>query len=221
MVDEHLAETAPAEDHLIQMGRRADIGGGLLEERLAGERGEWRLLARLPDDGIAAHQRDRGVPRPDGDGEVERRDHCGGSVRVPRLHQPVARPLGGDGSSGELPRQPDGELADVDHLLDLAEAFRADLADLDRDELAEVVLVLTEQFAEPSHQSAPDGCGRVPPTGECVLRPADRVDHVSWRVSGEPAELAPGDRCAGRDGAVLVQFRLGAATPQGGQRSPA
>ena len=120
----------------------------------------------------------------------------------------------------QLARQADGELADVDHLLDLAEAFGADLAGLDRDQLAELGLVLTEQLTEPAHELPRTGAGVSRQTwNACSARPTASI-HVSWRVSGQPAELTPGDRCAGRDGAVLVQFQLGAATPQGGQRSP-
>ena len=44
--------------------------------------------------------------------------------RVPGLHQPVARALGRHRPAVQLPRQADGEVADVDHLLDLAAAPR-------------------------------------------------------------------------------------------------
>ncbi len=53
-----------------------------------------RQLRRLPHDGVAADQRDRGVPRPDGDGEVERADDADHAERVPGLHRagaPAAR----------------------------------------------------------------------------------------------------------------------------------
>ena len=43
-------------------------------QRLAGERGEQRLVGRLPHDGIAADEGERGVPRPHRDREVERAD---------------------------------------------------------------------------------------------------------------------------------------------------
>ena len=48
-----------------------------------------------------------------------------GPMRVPHLHQAVARPLGRDGPAVELAREADGEVADVDHLLDLAQALAA------------------------------------------------------------------------------------------------
>src|SRR5699024_12006436 len=46
-----------------------------------------------------------------------------------------------------------GEVADVDHLLDLAQALRGDLADLDRDQPAERLLVGAQLLAEQPHRS--------------------------------------------------------------------
>ena len=88
-----------------------------------------------------------------------------GPDRVPRLHQPVAWTLAGDRETVQLPRETDREVADVDHLLDLAEAFGADLAGLDRHQLAELVLVLAEELAEPAHAShrAPGRASRATP----------------------------------------------------------
>ncbi len=60
---------------------------------------------------------------------------------MPRLHHPVLAALRGDGQAVQLARQAHREVADVDHFLDLAEAFRGNLADLDRDEPAEGLLV--------------------------------------------------------------------------------
>ena len=98
----------------------------------AGQRGQRGLLRRLPDHGVAADQGERGVPGPDRDREVERGDDADDAERVPGLHQPVARALRGDGQAVELAGQPDREVADVDHLLHLAERLGADLAGLER-----------------------------------------------------------------------------------------
>ena len=81
-----------------------------------------------------------GVPGPDGDGEVEGRDDADRPQRLPGLAHVVAGPLAGDGQAVELARQADGEVADVDHLLHLAEALGGDLAGLERDQRGEVVL---------------------------------------------------------------------------------
>ena len=89
---------------------------------------ERRLLRRLPDDRVAADQREHRVPRPDRDGEIERGDHADRAQRMPLLHQPMAGPLAGDRQAVELPGEADGEVADVDHLLHFAERFLRDLA---------------------------------------------------------------------------------------------
>ena len=54
----------------------------------------------------------------------------------------------------ELPRQADGEVADVDHLLHFAVALGADLAHLERDQIAERLLQLAQRLAEIAHQLA-------------------------------------------------------------------
>ena len=82
------------------------------------------------------------------DGEVEGADDADDAERVPGLHQPVARALGGHRPAVELAGQPDGEVADVDHLLHLAPRLGGDLADLEADQGGQVVLVLGEQLAE-------------------------------------------------------------------------
>ena len=89
---------------------------------------------------------------------------------MPGLHQPVAGTLGCDGLAVQLARQPDGELADVDHLLHLAEGLRGDLSRLDADQRGQIVLVLDEQFAEPRHQRAAHRCRRRAPRGKRLCR---------------------------------------------------
>src|SRR5690349_17482478 len=92
---------------------------------------------------------------------------------MPRLGEPVPRPLRGDGATVELAGQPDGEVADVDHLLDLAERFGADLARFDRDEVGEIVLVLAQELTETAYQVAACGGRRRPPLFERTGRLAD------------------------------------------------
>ena len=77
-----------------------------------------------------------------------------GPERMPGLHHPVARPLGGDGQAVELARQADREVADVDHLLHFAEAFLEDLARLRGDQAAERRLARAQLLAEQADQLA-------------------------------------------------------------------
>ena len=132
-------------------------------------------LGRLPDDGVAAHQRDGGVPGPHRGREVEGGDHRDDAARVPRLHQPMAGALRRHRAPVELTRQADGEVADVDHLLDLAEGLGADLAHLDGDEVGEILLVLLQETAEGLHEGPALGGGDRAPLQEGGLRPRDRV----------------------------------------------
>ncbi len=110
------------------------------------------LLRRLPDHGITADQRQRGIPRPHRDWEVERADHAYHAQRVPGLAHVVAGTLGCDGKTVQLAREAHREVADIDHFLDFAEAFLGDLARLPGHQFAEFGLVPTQFLAEQPHQ---------------------------------------------------------------------
>ena len=83
--------------------------------------------------------------------------------RVPRLEHAVAGALGRDREAEELAREADGEVADVDHLLHLAEALLGDLAGLERDERAERLLLAPQLLAEQAHELAAARRGHVAP----------------------------------------------------------
>ena len=72
--------------------------------------------------------------------------------RMPGLHHPVVGRSVAMVQAIELARQPDGEVADVDHLLDLAEALGHDLAGLERHEPAEIILGGAQFLRENSHE---------------------------------------------------------------------
>ena len=67
---------------------------------------------------------------------------------MPGFHHAVLRALGGNGEACDLAGETCGEGADVDHLLDFAEAFGENLASFDGDEAAERFEVGAEFFAE-------------------------------------------------------------------------
>ncbi len=133
----------------------------------------------------------RGVPGPDRHGDVERRDDAAHPERVPDLHHPVVRPLGGDGEPVQLPRQADGEVADVDHLLDLAEALREDFSRLERHQPAEIVLWARNSSAS-SRTSSPRRGPRHPAPGEegCCA-PASAASASSGVVGRKVATTPP------------------------------
>ena len=81
-----------------------------------------------------------------------------GAERMPRLREAVARALRRDRAAVELPREPDREVADVDHLLHLAEPLLRDLPDLERHERAERLLLAAQLLAEQAHELAAMRC---------------------------------------------------------------
>ena len=96
-------------------------------------------------------------------GKLNARDHADRAERVPGLEHAMAGALGGDRTAEELAREPHGEVADVDHLLHLAEALLGDLAGLERDELAERLLLASQLLAEQADELAAPRCGHVAP----------------------------------------------------------
>ena len=90
--------------------------------------------------GVAADRGEEGVPGPDRDREVEGGDDADDAERMPLLVHAVLGPLGVHRQAVEHARLADGEVADVDHLLDFAIALGLDLAHLEADQAAEAVL---------------------------------------------------------------------------------
>ncbi|KGS35373.1 hypothetical protein X945_5803 [Burkholderia pseudomallei ABCPW 107] len=200
---QRLADIAAAEHELMQPFRH-DAGVRLVEfahrlrkQRVARDRGERRLLGRLPDDRIAAHERERRVPRPHGDREVERGDHAAHAERMPGFHHPVAGALGRDRQAVKLPRQADREIADIDHFLHFAEPLGRDLARLERDEPAERGLVLAQHVAEHAHELAAHRRGHRAPFEERLMRGVDLAFGVRRGVGGERGERRAVDGRAG------------------------
>ncbi len=170
------------------------------EEGVGGEGGERGFFGRLPDDGVAADEREGGVPAPDGDGEIEGRDDAGDAEGVPLLHHAVVGALGLDGEAADGAGEAGGVDADVDHLLDLAAAFGEDFAGLDGDEAAELVEVGAELFAEEADELAAAGHGDGAPVEEGLVGCGDCLLRVLG--DGEVGEVLAGDGGAGGKGAV-------------------
>src|SRR5205085_3281053 len=116
------------------------------------------------------------------------------SERVPRLRQAMAGALGGDGAAVELAGEPDCEVADVDHLLHLAEPFLRDLADLEGDERAERLLLAAKLLPEKPYKLAATRRGDGLPVRERPCGTPDRRVRRLGRVPRDPADLLAGDR---------------------------
>src|SRR5215475_2364366 len=153
MVDKNFTNFAAAEQHRRQALRQHhavlfETRQGALEKRLCRQRGQRSLFRWLPDDTVAAHQSKGCVPCPHRDRKIECRDDADDSERMPAFHHPMLAALGRDRQAIELTGKPDREVTDVNHLLDLAKAFRHDLANLDRNEPAKSLLVDAQLIAE-------------------------------------------------------------------------
>ena len=186
--DHRLARSSAPADAEVEDPRAAVRLGHAVDDVLHGDGRQGRLGRRLPDHRVAADRRQRRVPGPDGDREVERRDDADRPQRVPLLEHPVPRPLAGDRQAVELPRQPDGEVAHVDHLLDFALPLRADLARLERDQQPQVRLALAKRLADLADDLAPARRRHHPPGRERLAR----LRHDRF-VVGRPTPSAPGD----------------------------
>ena len=170
--------------------RIAKSAHGLFKNGLNGESGQRGFFRRFPDNAVAADQRERGIPCPDRNGEVERRNNERRSQRMPLLHHPVAGTFAGDGQPVQLTRKADGEVANVDHLLHFAQAFGQGLAAIDGDKARKAVLMVPQRIAEKAHQFATARCGNSAPFEENVVRRGDGGFNVGWRGNRHRADLA-------------------------------
>ncbi|SIM25690.1 Uncharacterised protein [Mycobacteroides abscessus subsp. abscessus] len=117
----------------------------------------------------------------------------------------MSRALGGHGLAVQLPGEPDRELADVDHLLYLAEGLGHDLPGLDGHQLGQILFVLDQQLTQTGHQRAAYGPGGGAPLRKCLGSFGYcRVD-ILCRTRGEDEERVTGDGSA--DGDALVPDR--------------
>ena len=73
---------------------------------------------------------------------------------MPGFHHPVIGTLGRDGAAVELARQPDREVANIDHLLNFARALGHDLAGLERHQRPEIMLGGAQLLGKKPHQLA-------------------------------------------------------------------
>ncbi len=122
---------------------------------------------------------------------------------MPGFTHGVLRPFRSNGQAVQLARQPDREVADVDHLLHFAQPFLQDLAGFERDQLAEMLLVFAQHFAETPHHLAAHRRRHQGPAG---LRHAGAFD-ARIRIGQAAGRQMPEDlavdgrahrQCAGR-----------------------
>ena len=133
----------------------------------------------------------------------------------------MSRPLGRHRPPVELAREADREVADVDHLLDLAERLGRDLAGLDRDQLGDVGLVLGQQRAEALDERAAHGRGHDAPARKRLAGGGDRGRDLVLARSRDLEQVLAGDRGARPDGGSTGDSGRRAATLEGAAGSVA
>lgn len=106
-------------------------------------------------------------------GKIKSRDDRDHAERMPKFSQRMVRALRYDRSAVELAGQPHRVVADVNHLLNFAETFRADLADFQRDEVREIGLVLAQFVSETADEFSAARRGRLTPAEKSLARFAD------------------------------------------------
>ncbi len=185
------AGVAAADDHLAEvLGGIGEFLQHALEQRLASQCGERGLFRRFPDHGVAAHQRQRGVPRPYGDREVESADHADHAQRVPGFAHVVAWALGSDGQAVQLAGQAYSEVADVDHFLHFTQPFLGDFAGFPGHQLAQVGLIFAQHITELTHQLAATRCRYFAPGVKCMLGATDLLLHLGGTFPVHTANTA-------------------------------
>src|SRR5688572_4726363 len=127
---------------------------------------------------------------------------------MPLLDHPMVGALAGDGQPIELPRQADREVANVDHLLDLAEALLDDLAAFQRHQPRQRLVGGAQFLAEQAHQLAAARSGHAPPGKERFRSSFARGLRIAERHA--PDRL-PVDR---RDADQLARRAIDAKLPQ-------
>ena len=162
-----------AGDDLMQVLRSSEFVRDAVEQCRGRKRGEWCFFRWLPNDAVAADEGERGIPRPNCSRKIKSRDDRDHAERMPEFSQRMVRALRYDRSAVELAGQPHRVVADVNHLLNFAETFRANLADLQRDEVREIGLVLAQFVSETADEFSPAWRGRLTPAEKSLARFAD------------------------------------------------
>ena len=109
---------------------------------------------------------------------------------MPLLHQPVLLALTGNRKAIELTAEPDGEIANVDHLLYFASRLFRNLASFQRHQQCQIGFVLTQPFSDPPDDFAPPRRRHHAPLQERYLCGASNQLHILGPRSGNRRQFA-------------------------------
>ena len=94
----------------------------------------------------------------------------------------MGRTLGGNRQTEQLARKTDRVIANVDHFLHFAQAFRHDLADFECHKTAKIILCSAEFFAEQANQLATARGWHFAPFLECCIGTTNSGGRISSRM---------------------------------------
>ena len=97
---------------------------------------------------------ERRVPCPNRNRKVKRGDDPNGTQRMPLFKQAMLRSFTRHRKAIKLPRQTDGEVAHVDHLLNFTFTLAADFSRFQRDEETQILLMLPQRQSNLAHNLA-------------------------------------------------------------------
>ncbi len=216
VADEALGELMARFHEAGKYRRKISIFQRLVDNILNCGAAQHALRRRLPDGGIAADRGQQRIPGPDRDREIECGHDPDHAERVPLVVHPVARALGVHGLAVQHARLTDGEVADIDHFLDLAVALGLDFAHLHRDQAAERILVVSQRLGNPAHGLATARCRDLAPFA-CGL---DGLLHDLF-VIGSGCGMDTGDDFAGGRVDRVDATGVGGARPLAGAEAGA
>jgi len=156
-------------------------------------REQRRVLGRLQDDGVAADERRRKLPRGDRDREVPRRDRADDADRHAHAHHELVAQLRRSRLTEQAPALAAHVVAHVDRFLDVAARLRLDLPHLTGHQVGEARLLALEDLREAEEDVAALGGRHEAPLLPRGLRRLDGAIDVG---GGRARELL--DHLAGR-----------------------
>ena len=142
---------------------------------LDGNAAQSALGGGLPDCGIATDRRQERVPGPDGNREIEGRNHADDAVGVPLFIHAVLRAFRMHGQAVHHAGLANCKIADIDHFLHFAITFGFDLAHFQADQAAQGILMLAQGLSAQTDGFTSSWCRNIPPVIEHLTR---RCDHA-------------------------------------------
>src|SRR5260370_34311858 len=174
VVSQLLANRSPIADQQSESGRVGTrFTANAFRDFCYSKRGQRSFFRRLPNSRITANGCERGVPRPNRDGKIQRGDHCNNPEWMPLLHQTMVRSLRLDRQAIKHARLTECEVADVDHFLYFAFALRDNLSGLKRHELPELMFRVAKRVAETADGLAAHRSRRCAPFQKRFVRAGD------------------------------------------------